>query len=273
MSEMSNAARAAAMIAAKTDLKPIVGMVLGSGLGSFADSVEGAVRFSFADLPGFPVSTVSSHKGELVIGRIAGQPVAVLSGRAHYYEHGEAAIMKTPIEVLKLIGCKAVILTNAAGGLHLEVGPGELMLLTDHINFTGSNPLVGELGDERFVGMSQAYDLRLQSLFREAAAAEGIKLHSGVYVWFTGPSFETPAEIRAAKILGGDAVGMSTVPEVILARYMGLEVAAVSTVTNPAAGLTDQELSHEEVKEAAPKGAEKLRRILPRVIAAYGASA
>ena len=153
MSEISNAARAAAMIATKTDLRPVVGMVLGSGLGSFADSVEDAVRFSFADLPGFPVSTVSSHKGELVIGRIAGQPVAVLSGRAHYYEHGEAAIMKTPIEVLKLIGCKAVILTNAAGGLHLEVGPGELMLITDHINFTGSNPLVGELGDDRFVGM------------------------------------------------------------------------------------------------------------------------
>lgn len=268
----SDAARAVAMITAKTSLKPEIAMVLGSGLGSFADSVEDAVRFSFADLPGFPVSTVSSHKGELVVGKIAGRAVAVLSGRAHYYEHGDAAVMKTPIEVLKGLGAKALILTNAAGGLHLEVGPGELMLITDHINFTGSNPLIGTLGDERFVGMSQAYDLTLQKLFREAAAAEGIALSSGVYVWFTGPSFETPAEIRAAKVLGGDAVGMSTVPEVILARYMGLEVAAVSTITNPAAGLSDQELSHEDVKEAAPRGAEKLRRILPRVIAAYGSA-
>ncbi len=272
MTELSNAARAAAAIAAKTPLKPVIGMVLGSGLGDFADSVKEAVRFPFAELPGFPVSTVSSHKGELIVGKIAGTPVVVLSGRAHYYEHGQAAVMKTPIEVLKLLGCRAVVLTNAAGGLHPEVAPGELMLITDHINFTGSNPLVGELGDERFVGMSQAYDKRLLALFREAATAEGIALNEGVYVWFTGPSFETPAEIRAAKILGGDAVGMSTVPEVILARYMGLEVAAVSTVTNPAAGLSDRELSHEEVKEAAPKGAATLRRLLPRVIAAYGSA-
>jgi purine-nucleoside phosphorylase len=273
MSDMSPAARAAAMVAERTSLKPVIGLVLGSGLGGFADSVTDAIRIPFSELPGFPVSTVSSHKGELIVGRIAGQPIAVLSGRAHYYEHGNASVMRTPVETLKLIGCRAVILTNAAGGLHPEVGPGELMLITDHINFTGANPLVGELGDERFVGMSQAYDVRLQKLFLDAAKAEGIALSTGVYAWFTGPSFETPAEIRAAKILGADAVGMSTAPEVILARYFGLEVAAVSTVTNPAAGLSDKELSHEEVKEAAPKGAAKLTRLLPRVIAAYGSAA
>ncbi|BBE73190.1 purine-nucleoside phosphorylase [Oharaeibacter diazotrophicus] len=266
------AAECAALVRTRTDLSPRLGMVLGSGLGSFADTVADAVRIPFADLPGFPVSTVTGHRGELVIGRVGGVPIALLSGRAHYYEHGDAAAMKTPIATFAALGCEGVILTNAAGGLDPAVGPGELMLISDHINFAGTNPLFGEMGDRRFVGMTQAYDAGLADLFRAAAAAEDIRLSEGVYMWFTGPSFETPAEIRAARILGAQAVGMSTVPEVILARFYGLRVAAVSTVTNFAAGMTGAELSHEETKENGPKGAEKLKRLLPRVVAAFGAS-
>lgn len=262
---------AARAVLAATSARPRIGMVLGSGLGSFADTLENAVRLPFADLPGFPVSGVTGHRGELVIGAVGGIDVAVLSGRAHYYEHGDAAVMATPMECFAEIGCDAVLLTNAAGGLDPDVGPGELMMITDHINFTGANPLFGAEGDGRFVGMTQAYDLGLQQCLRDAAAAEDIRLSEGVYMWFSGPSFETPAEIRAARVLGADAVGMSTVPEVILARYFGLKVAAVSTITNLAAGMTGGELSHEETKENGPKGAEKLRRLLPRVIAAAAA--
>jgi len=272
MQAVSNGAAAAAVVRASTDLKPRVGLVLGSGLGSFADSVEDAVRFAFADLPGFPVSTVTGHGGQLIVGTIGGVAVALLSGRAHYYEQGDPKAMKTPIETFAALGCEAVILTNAAGGLDPEVGPGELMMLTDHINFAGTNPLFGEMGDKRFVGLTQAYDLDLQGLFRAAAAEAGIRLSSGVYMWFNGPSFETPAEIRMARLLGAQAVGMSTVPEVILARYFGLKVAAVSTITNFAAGMTGNELSHEETKENGPKGAEKLKILLPAVVAAYGRS-
>jgi purine-nucleoside phosphorylase len=261
----------AALIRARRPVAPKIGLVLGSGLGSFADTLENQARFAFAELPGFPVSTVTGHRGELVIGTVAGVEVAVLSGRAHFYEHGDAAVMATPMETFAALGCTAVILTNAAGGLDPKVGPGELMMITDHINFAGTNPLYGADGDRRFVGMTQAYDEDLAALLRRAAAAEGVALSEGVYMWFNGPSFETPAEIRMARILGADAVGMSTVPEVILARYFGMKVAAVSTITNFAAGMTGGELSHEETKENAPKGAEKLKRILPRVIAAYGA--
>lgn len=271
MSRPSQGGDCAALVRSRRAVAPKIGLVLGSGLGSFADSVEDALRIPFSDLPGFPVSTVSGHKGELILGRIAGVEVAVLSGRAHYYEHGDASVMKTPIDTFARLGCTAVILTNAAGGLNPAVGPGELMLITDHINFAGTNPLFGEEGDRRFVGLTQAYDAGLRTLFEAAAEAEGVDLGSGVYMWFNGPSFETPAEIRAARILGADAVGMSTVPEVILARFFGLRVAAVSTITNFAAGMTGNELSHEETKENGPKGAEKLKRLLPRVIEAYGA--
>lgn len=272
MSPTDRGADCAALVRKRTDLSPVLGLVLGSGLGGFADAVEDAVRFPFADLPGFPVSTVTGHRGELILGRIAGVPVAVLSGRAHYYEHADAAAMKTPIATLAELGATGVVLTNAAGGLDPAVGPGELMMIEDHINFAGTNPLFGETGDRRFVGLTQAYDEGLRALFRAAAAREGIALSSGVYMWFNGPSFETPAEIRAARILGAQAVGMSTVPEVILARFFGLKVAAVSTITNFAAGMTGNELSHEETKENGPKGAEKLKRLLPHVIKAYGAS-
>lgn len=261
---------AADVIRARTVVRPSIGLVLGSGLGDFADRVEKAERFPYSTLPGYPGATVSSHRGELVVGEIAGVGVMVMAGRGHYYEHGDAAVMRTPIETMAALGCTAVILTNAAGGLERETPPGNLMLITDHINFAGTNPLFGEPTDKRFVGLSQAYDRGLLGHFRAAAAAEQVPLAEGVYMWFNGPSFETPAEIRAARILGANAVGMSTVPEVILARFFGLKVAAVSTITNYAAGMSNVELSHEDVKEMAPLGAEKLMRILPRVISAYG---
>ncbi|SON54202.1 Purine nucleoside phosphorylase 1 [Hartmannibacter diazotrophicus] len=245
-----------------------VGLVLGSGLGEFAASIEDAVRVPFARLPGFPVSTVSGHAGEMIVGRLAGVDVAVMSGRLHYYEQGDAAAMRAPIETFASLGCSSLILTNSAGSLDPEMNPGDLMMITDHINFSGTNPLIGERSERRFVGMTNAYDADLQEEFRRAASAEQVKLHEGVYMWFAGPSFETPAEIRAARILGASAVGMSTVPEVILGRFFGLRVAAVSTITNLAAGMTGDELSHAETKELAPVGAEKLARILPRIVKA-----
>lgn len=264
---MSDRAKAAAtLIRARRDLPYSVGIVLGSGLGALADAVTDPVRIPFSTLPGFPRSSVSSHKGEVVVGRLEGVSVAVLSGRAHYYENGDASVMRHPIATLAALGCDTLLLTNAAGSLRTEVGPGEVMLITDHINFSGSNPLFGEPTDARFVGLTGAYDASLRAALLGAAEREGIALATGVYMWFSGPSFETPAEIRMARIVGADAVGMSTVPEVILGRFYRLRVAAVSTITNFAAGMTGGELSHDETKRLAPIGAAKLERIIRRFL-------
>jgi purine-nucleoside phosphorylase len=220
----------------------------------------------FGALPGFPQSRVSGHRAEVVAGRLEGVPVVVLSGRAHYYETGDASVMRGPIATLAALGCDTLILTNAAGSLRTDVGPGDVMLITDHINFSGSNPLFGEPTDDRFVGLTGAYDASLRAGLLGAAEREGIKLATGVYMWFSGPSFETPAEIRMARILGADAVGMSTVPEVILGRFFRLRVAAMSSITNFAAGMTGAELSHEETKRLAPIGAAKLERVIRRFL-------
>lgn len=249
---------------------PKVGLVLGSGLGGLAEAVEGAVRVAYADLPGFPRSTVSGHKGELVLGRLAGVPVAVLAGRSHVYEHGRADAMDVPVAVLKGLGAETLILTNAAGSLREDAGPGMPVLICDHINLTPANPLIGRAGDEKFVSMVDAYDPSLRHLARRVAAERGIDLPEGVYMWFSGPSFETPAEIRAARALGADLVGMSTVPEVVLARYHGLKVLALSMVTNLAAGMTGKALSHAETKAEAAKGAERFRALLLGILAAMG---
>lgn len=245
---------------------PKVGLVLGSGLGHLADSVEGEA-IDYADLPGFPHAGVSGHNPRLVIGDLEGCRVAVLGGRAHYYESGRGDAMRLPLEVLKALGAEALILTNAAGSMHPDIAPGDLMLLSDHINFSGLNPLIGEPTDARFVPMTEAYDPSLRAGLKAAAEAEDMPLPEGVYAWYSGPSFETPAEIRAIRTLGADAVGMSTVPEVILARFLGLRVAAISTITNKAAGLSDEQISHEHTKAMAPLGAEKLERILRRFLA------
>lgn len=247
-------------------LMPRYGIVLGSGLGSLVEEVRAPIRIPYSELPGFPVSGVSGHAGELVAGHLGRTPVIMLAGRMHYYEHGDPNAMRKPIEVLMGLGVKSLILTNAAGSLRDDMPPGSVMQITDHINFSGKNPLIGEDSDGRFVGMTNAYDAGLSAAMQGAALAEGVPLARGVYMWFSGPSFETPAEIRMARILGADAVGMSTVPEVILARFFGLRVAAASVITNYGAGMTSGELSHQETKDMAPIGGKRLATILKRMI-------
>lgn len=243
-------------------LAPSIALVLGSGLGGLAGEVENSLRIPYAELPGFPDSGVSGHGGEVVAGHLGGRPVLMLAGRVHYYEQGDAAAMRPVLEALAGIGVARLILTNAAGSLDPGMLPGSVMLITDHINFSGTNPLIGETSDRRFVGMTAAYDAGIRAAIEKAAEATGVALHKGVYMWLSGPSFETPAEIRMARILGADAVGMSTVPEVILARFLGLRVAACSVITNLAAGMTGAELSHQETKDMAPVGGARLAAVL-----------
>lgn len=237
------------------------GLILGSGLGHLADAVDG-VPIGYDQLPGFPHAGVSGHNPSLTIGDLEGQRVAVFGGRAHYYEKGQADAMRLPLEVLKALGAEALIATNAAGSLDPAMKTGSVMLLSDHINFSGLNPLIGEPTDARFVPMTDAHDADLRARLRRAATQTATPLHDGVYAWYSGPSFETPAEIRALRILGADAVGMSTVPEIILARFFGLRCAAISAITNMAAGLSNEAIGHEHTKEMAPLGAAKLETIL-----------
>ena len=251
-----------ALIRARAGDAPVrVGMILGSGLGHLAGAVEG-VAIPYADLPGFPHVGVSGHNPQLVIGDLEGVRVAVFGAREHYYENGNPAAMRPALSVLKALGADRLIATNAAGSMRSDIRPGDLMLLSDHINFSGLNPLIGEQTDARFVPMTDAHNPEMRAALKVAAAAEGVALAEGVYAWYSGPSFETPAEIRAIKTLGADAVGMSTVPEVILARFLGLKVAAISTITNMAAGLSDEQISHEHTKAMAPLGAVKLEKLL-----------
>ena len=257
---------AASHVMAKTGRSFEVGLVLGSGLGRIAELVVDPVHFPYAALPGFPISRVSAHNNELIAGTIEGISVVVLSGRSHYFETGDVAGMRVPIGTLAALGCDTLILTNAAGSLKSEVGPGEIMLVTDHINLSGRNPLIGEPTDRRFVDMTGAYDSALRGALLAAAEREGVAMATGVYMWFTGPTFETPAEIRMARLAGADAVGMSTVPEVILGRFFGMRCAAISSITNFGAGMTGAELSHEETKRLAPIGAAKLARIVRRYL-------
>ncbi len=251
-----------AVVRARAGSAPVaLGLILGSGLGHLAAAVDG-VAIPYADLPGFPHIGVSGHNPNLVIGDLEGVRVAVFGAREHYYENGNAAAMRLPLAVLQALGADRLIATNAAGSLRADIAPGDLMLLSDHINFSGLNPLIGEKTDARFVPMTAAHDPDLRTALRASAHATGVALPEGVYAWYSGPSFETPAEIRAIKTLGGDAVGMSTVPEVILARYLGLRVAAISTITNMAAGLSTESISHAHTKAMAPVGAAKLEQVL-----------
>ena len=250
---------------ADPDARPRVGFILGSGLGSLADAVEG-VQIPYSDLAGFPHAGVSGHTAALSLGTLEGIDVAVLGGREHYYEQGRADAMRLPLEVLAALGVEQLIVTNACGSFRADIPPGNLMLINDHINYSGRSPLIGEPTDARFVNLTEAYSPNIRARLRACAEAEGIPLLEGVYAWYSGPNFETPAEIRMLKLLGADAVGMSTVPEVILARFLGLEVAAVSVVTNMAAGLGHEHISHEHTKASAPVGAEKLGRIIRRYL-------
>ena len=263
---MSKSADLAALVRARAGAEPPrLGLILGSGLGHLAGAVQG-VAIDYADLPGFPHAGVSGHNPRLVVGDLEGVRVAVFGGRAHYYERGNPAEMRLPLEVLHALGAETLLLTNAAGSLRADIPPGGLMLLSDHIAFAGANPLIGEPSDARFVPLTEAHDPEMRAGLRAAAKAEGVDLPEGVYCWFSGPSFETPAEIRAARVLGADAVGMSTVPEVILARFLGLRVAAVSVVTNMGAGMAAEAISHEHTKAMAPLGAAKLERVLRRYL-------
>ncbi len=270
---MSNEVDAAvAVVTARCGgLQPKTGIILGSGLGPFADSIEDAVTIPYGDLPGFPKSGVSGHAARLVLGRVAGAPVAVMQGRAHYYETGSADAMKTPVRTLAALGCDTLIVTNAAGSLNPAAGPGSVMVLTDHISFTGVSPLFGEPGDDRFVDLSAAYDVDIRAAFHAQADAQGVALHDGIYMWFCGPHFETPAEVRAAGILGATAVGMSTVPEVILARHAGMKVGALSIITNAAAGMGDTELSHAQTMTNAAVAAQSVQELLTGFLGRQGA--
>jgi purine-nucleoside phosphorylase len=255
-------AAVAALKARGLDSLPPLGIVLGSGLGAFADEAGEATAVSYLDIPGFPVPSVEGHAGRLAVGSIEGRRVALFQGRSHYYERGDANAMRVAIDTFRKLGGERLLLTNAAGGLNLAWPPPALVAITDHINFSGANPLIGHIGHDRFVPLTKAYDEALLAKLHEAARASDVRLNEGVYMWFSGPSFETPAEIRAAKILGADLVGMSTVPEVILARRAGLRCAGVSVVTNYAAGLAGGDPSHEETQAVAGQAAESFKRLL-----------
>ncbi len=245
---------------------PKTAIILGSSLGPVADSVTGRLEIPYGDLPGFPAPKISGHAGTLVVGRLGGKEVAVLQGRAHPYESGNAAVMRPAIEMLKGAGIETLILTNAAGSLDVKMRTGSIMLIADHINFSGMNPLIGQPGDENFVPLTDAYDPQIRESLKRAAKAEKLKLHAGVYVWFSGPSFETPAEIRMVRKWGGTAVGMSTVPETIIARRFGLRVAGLSVITNLGAGMEGASPSHEETKREGAKTAERMTRLLARYL-------
>ncbi|MCB1378376.1 MAG: purine-nucleoside phosphorylase [Alphaproteobacteria bacterium] len=242
--------------------KPKTAIVLGSSLGPIAEAVEDPLVIPYGEIPGFPVSRVSGHAGRLVVGKLSGVEVAVMQGRSHPYETGNPAVMRPAIEILQAVGVETLILTNAAGSLDVKMRPGSIMLISDHINYAGMNPLVGQQGDENFVPMTDAYDPGLRRKLRAAADSKNLTLHEGVYVWFSGPSFETPAEIRMAQVIGGSAVGMSTVPETILARRFGMKVAGLSVITNLGAGLEGASPSHDETKTEGAKAAEDMRRLL-----------
>lgn len=267
---------AAAFIRGRSAARPAVGLVLGSGLGGFAQSLSDRVAIPYADIPHFPVSTgVVGHAGELVLGTVAGTPVAVLSGRVHFYEGRTMAEAVFPARVLARLGVGAVLLTNAAGGVRLTFKPGDLMLITDHINGFGTNPLIGVNEDDlgvRFPDMTYVYDRTLRRVVRAAAAKLRIPLKQGVYIGLTGPSYETPAEIRAFRKLGADAVGMSTVPEAIALRHAGVRVAGISTITNMAAGILKRPLDHSEVVTITNRVGDRFVRLLtaavPKVAAA-----
>ncbi|AKM88540.1 xanthosine phosphorylase [Enterobacter ludwigii] len=240
--------------AAKPDFTPRVAFILGSGLGALAEQIVDAVVLSYEKLPGFPVSTVHGHAGELVLGHLAGVPVACMKGRGHFYEGRGIAVMTDAIRTFKLLGCELLFSTNAAGSLRPEVEPGSLVALCDHINTLPGTPMVGLNDDrfgDRFFSLANAYDADFRALLQTVASEKGFPLHEGVFVSYPGPNFETAAEIRMMQIIGGDVVGMSVVPEVISARHCGLKVVAVSAITNLAEGLSDVKLSHEQTLAAA----------------------
>jgi purine-nucleoside phosphorylase len=262
-----------AAVRARSPLVPEIGIVLGSGLGGLADDLEDAVAIPFAELPGWPAATAPGHAGRLLLGRLGGRPVAMLQGRFHLYEGNDPGLVVQPVLLFGRLGATSVVLTNAAGGLDPGFGPGTLMVIRDHINLTGRNPLTGanaEMIGSRFPDLTEAWSPALRARLHAAAAAEGIELAEGVYVGLTGPNYETPAEVRMLAALGGHAVGMSTVLECIAARWAGLDVAGVSLVTNAGAGYSGVPLAHEEVLAAGAEAGPRLARVVRRFVADLG---
>lgn len=261
---------AAQFIEGKMKVKPEIGLILGSGLGILGDHIENATVIEYEQIPHFPVSTVEGHAGELMIGTLSGKPVVLMRGRFHMYEGYGPELTAFPVRVMKALGVQALIVTNAAGGINLEFASGNLMLISDHINLTGKNPLIGpnesELG-ARFPDMSEAYSKRLRAIAKDVATDKGIGLVEGVYAGLLGPSYETPAEIRMLRTIGADAVGMSTVAEVIAARHSGIEVVGISCISNMASGILDQPLSHSEVMETTDRVKSQFLELVTSLIA------
>lgn len=250
-------------------LAPKIAIILGSGLGGLADKIEQAVKIPYADLPGFPVLGVQGHVGELIAGKLGGVPVIAFKGRKHFYETDDAYPLKTMIRTVKAVGCNTLFISNAAGSLRDDIGVSELMAITDHINYMGFNPLAGANDDDfgpRFVGMTNAWDPELRIKLVQTARTHKIPLHEGVYVAFRGPTFETPAEIRMAKTMGAQAVGMSSVPDCIIARHCGMRVVGCSCITNMGAGLSDEVLSHEHTLQNAAAGAARFEKLVTEFV-------
>ena len=269
MTDYEKIKAAADYIRARISLRPTIGLVLGSGLGGYADTLEEAVRIPYSEIPNFPVPTIPGHSGALVFGRKCGQEVVVLQGRIHYYEGLTQREITLPIRVLAALGIKTVVLTNACGGVNLGFKPGDLMLISDHINFSGANPLIGPNMDEfgvRFPDMSDLYTASLRARIKETAQKAGISLQEGVYAMYSGPNYETPAEIRMFRIMGADTVGMSTVPEAIVAGHCGMQVVGISCVTNMAAGVLPVKLSHAEVTETANRVKEVFQKLIDLIV-------
>ena len=266
-------ARCEKIIREKTDFEPEVALVLGSGLGGYASNMDVRCEVPYSEIEGFPVSTVPGHDGRFLFGYVKGVPVVAMKGRIHYYEGYDMTDIVLPIRLMGMLGAKTLVLTNAAGGINMDFTPGDLMIIKDHISAFVPSPLRGENLDElgpRFPDMSKIYDRGLMEYLRASAAENGFEMKEGIYLQFQGPNFETPTEIKMFRGLGADAVGMSTVCEAIAARHMGLRIAAVSCITNMAAGILDQPLSHEEVQETADKVADKFEKLITGLIARIG---
>jgi len=264
---MSAAVANAEIIRDHAGPEPItVALVLGSGLSGVGELLDDRTEIRYEELVGFPTGGVSGHGKSLLIGTLNGKRIAILTGRAHYYEEGRADVMRGPLETMREIGVTTLLLTNSAGSLEKDIPPGELMMISDHINYNGFNPLIGEPTDDRFVNMVDAYDPQLRKQALAIADELWLTLKEGVYAWYSGPTFETPAEIRMIKGFGANAVGMSTVPEAILGRFLGMRVWACSSVTNMGAGMSEENISHQHTKEMALKGAKKLEQLLERLV-------
>jgi purine-nucleoside phosphorylase len=264
-------APALAVLKAQGIARVDLALVLGTGLGGLAEAVEDALAIPYADLPGFPAARVGGHAGRLVVGALEGRRVALMQGRAHFYESGDPAAMGPAIKTLAGLGARAILLANAAGSLRRDWPAGTLAVIRDHINLAGANPLIGDPSDARFVTMTEAYDPALRAALARAGRAVGLDLPQAVYAWFSGPSFETPAEIVMAQRLGADLVGMSTVPETLLARRFGLRVAGLSLVTNPGAGIDGAAPSHSETQAAARAGADVFQRLARAFVGGFDA--